>query len=203
MRFLFLVVLLAGILAGLAYPWMVSGSEGSEIGSFRVFDAAGGFSPAVVRLSTADAPIGILSEVTAGREMDTSATAPHLTLSVASGGRTVLEQTLSLAASTPRQVSPQSPARIYRQEAGIIAAVEDGDHTFTAAFDGGDASGVKSIDIVLRSMPASIDPRVQPVGFALMAIGFVGLVLSLRRGGKAPANPNSRPPKWGRGGRQP
>ena len=60
---------------------------------------------------------------------------------------------------------------------------------------------IGSVDIVLATGHGPIDPRLQPAGFALMAIGFVGLVLSFRRGGP-PGNPNSQPPRprWGRGG---
>ena len=45
------------------------------------------------------------------------------------------------------------------------------------------------------------DGRAQPIGFSLMAIGFVGLVLSLKRGRSHQENPNSQPPapRWGRG----
>ena len=36
-----------------------------------------------------------------------------------------------------------------------------------------------------------------------MAIGFIGFVLALRRGGGTPPNPNSQPPppRWGRAAR--
>ncbi len=58
---------------------------------------------------------------------------------------------------------------------------------------------MRSVDLILRRGAAKLDARIQPVGFALMAIGFIGLVLALRAG-RRNKNPNSQPPpRWGRG----
>jgi hypothetical protein len=202
MRLLFLLMLLGGIAGAIAYPWMASDLGVSEVGSFRVFDPESGFRPAVVRLSAQDSPIRVLVELTAARPLEVAADEAVITLTVAAGSRTVLAQTLTFAEASPRETSPQLSDRIYRQQAGTIDPVEDADHTFTVGPAGMEAVDIRSIDVVLASAPAAIDPRVQPIGFALMAIGFVGLVLSLRRGrNRPPENPNSQPPKprWGRG----
>lgn len=199
MRLLLLLILLAGIAGGI-YPWLASGLAGSEIGSVEVFDAESGFRPATVHLSDSDAPLRVLVELTAARPLDVSEERAVLILSVNAGGRTVLAKTLSFADSGPRETSPQLTERVYRQDAGTIASIEDGDYIFTVG--AGDAAGVeiRAVDLVLISGPAAIDPRIQPIGFALMAIGVVGLVLSFRRRG--PDKQNSEPPKprWGRGG---
>ena len=200
MRLLLLLILLAGI-AGATYPWMASGLAGGEIGSVEVFDPENGFRPAIVHLSASDAPVQVLVELTAARPFDVAKDRAVLTLTVNAGSRTVLAETLSFAEASPRQTSPQLPERVYREDAGTIASIGDGDYTFTVG--AGDAAGIdiSSVELVLRSGPPAIDPRIQPIGFALMAIGFVGLVLSFRRG-RDPGNPNSEPPKprWGRGG---
>ena len=199
MRLLFLLILLAGI-AGGVYPWIGAGLGDSELGSIRVVESVGGFQPATVRLSKADEPVRVLVELTVPRPIDGSAGQAVLTLTVSRGGGTVLASPLGFAESSPRETSPQLPERVYREEAGTISPVEDGDYTFTVG--PGDADGVEigSIDIVLLSGHGPVDPRIQPAGFALIAIGFVGLVLSFRRSG--PSNPNSQPPgpRWGRGG---
>ena len=52
-----------------------------------------------------------------------------------------------------------------------------------------------SVDLVLGTVAASPDPRMQPAGFIMMAVGVVGFLLTFRRRRE---NPNSKPPKWGR-----
>ena len=115
-----------------------------------------------------------------------------------------MADTLSFVHSEPRNDSPQSGQRVYRDLAGMFETVEDGEYTFTVG--PGDADGIemKSVDLILRRGAGAVDPRLQPVGFALTAVGFIGLVLSLRRR-KRERNPNSQPPppRWGRGGGKP
>jgi hypothetical protein len=67
----------------------------------------------------------------------------------------------------------------------------------------GDAEGIDiaRVDLVLQHVPQKADPRAQPIGFTLMAVGFIGFVLMLRgKDGGTPPNPNSQPPppRWGR-----
>lgn len=204
MRILFLLIFLAGTAAGLAYPWTVTSLAGREIGTWRVYERGRGFRPIVATLASADAPVRVLVDLTAVQPLDLSSDRAVLTIAVTAQNETVLAGTLSFASSTPRETSPQLPERIYREDAGTITAVEDGAYTFT--LDAGDAEGllIRSVDLVLSGGGGALDERVQPVGFSLMAIGFIGLVLSLRRGrsGPPPQNPNSQPPppRWGRGG---
>jgi len=150
MRLLLLLILLAGIAGGI-YPWLASGLAGSEIGSVEVFDAESGFRPATVHLSESDAPLRVLVELTAARPFDVSEERAVLTLTVNAGSRTVLAETLSFADTAARETSPQLPGRIYRQDAGTIASIEDGDYVFT--FGAGDVAGIdiRTVDLVLRS----------------------------------------------------
>ena len=203
-RVLFLLIFLAGAAGGLVYPWTLTSLAGREIGTWHVYERGKGFKPIVATLSSTDAPVRVQVDLTATQPLDLSADRAVLTITAATQNGTVLAGTLSFSASTPRETSPQLPERTYREDAGTIAAVEDGAYTFTLGT--GDAEGIRirSVDLVLSSAGGAHDPRVQPVGFSLMAIGFIGLVLSLRRGRSAspPPNPNSQPPlpRWGRGG---
>ena len=125
-----------------------------------------------------------------------------LTLTAAIGGRTVLAETIGFVNVTPRSDSPQSGDQIYRDEAGVMTKLDSGDYLFTVG--PGDADGIemRSVDLILRRGAAEPDPRAMPVGYVLMAVGAVGFVIALTRGGKRPGNPNSRPPvpRWGRKG---
>ncbi|RWE66720.1 MAG: hypothetical protein EOS50_07820 [Mesorhizobium sp.] len=204
MRFLFFLILLAGTGIGVVYPWAMSNFSGHEIGTWRVYEQ-GRFKPVTVPLAARDAPVRVLVDLTARAErIVVSQQRTVLTLTAASGGRTVLASTLQFNHSeNPRQVSPQLPDKIFRDEAGLIPTVSPGPYIFTVG--PGDAEGIemRAVDLVLRSGVGEVDQRAQPVGFSLMAVGLIGLVLAFRFGGGGRRqNPNSQPPppRWGRGG---
>lgn len=204
MRFLFVLTLLAGAGIGIVYPWAMSNFSGHEIGTWRVYEQ-GRFKPVTVPLAARDAPVRVLVDLTAKAERIVSQQRTVLTLTAATGGKTVLASTLQFNhADNPRQVSPQLPDKIFRDEAGVIAPVNSGPYIFTAG--PGDADGIemRAVDLVLRSGAGAVDSRARPVGFSLMAAGLIGLFLARRFGGGGggrPENPNSQPPppRWGRG----
>ncbi|MER9617769.1 hypothetical protein [Mesorhizobium sp. M0207] len=201
MRSLFALILLIGTGIGVVYPWAMTNFSGREIGTWRVYDQ-GRFKPVTVPLSARDGPLRLLVDLTARAERIVSQQRTVLTLTAATGGRTVLASTLQFNHSdNPRQVSPQLPDRIFRDEAGLIQTVTPGSYIFTVG--PGDAEGIpmQAVDLVLRSGAGEVDRRARPVGFSLMAAGLVGLVLAFRFGGRRPENPNSQPPapRWGRG----
>ncbi|MER8593580.1 MULTISPECIES: hypothetical protein [unclassified Mesorhizobium] len=201
MRSLFALILLIGTGIGVVYPWAMTNFSGREIGTWRVYDQ-GRFKPVTVPLSARDGPLRLLVDLTARAERIVSQQRTVLTLTAATGGRTVLASTLQFNHSdNPRQVSPQLPDRIFRDEAGLIPTVTPGSYIFTVG--PGDAEGIpmRAVDLVLRSGAGEVDRRARPVGFSLMAAGLVGLVLAFRFGGRRPENPNSQPPppRWGRG----
>ncbi|RWD38403.1 hypothetical protein [Mesorhizobium sp.] len=204
MRFLFFLILLAGTGIGVVYPWAMSNFSGHEIGTWRVYEQ-GRFKPVTVSLAARDAPVRVLVDLTARAErIVVSQQRTVLTLTAATGGGTVLNSTLQFNHSeNPRQVSPQLPDKIFRDEAGLIPTVSPGPYIFTVG--PGDAEGIemRAVDLVLRSGVGEVDQRAQPVGFSLMAVGLIGLVLAFRFGGGGRRqNPNSQPPppRWGRGG---
>lgn len=203
MRFLFVLILLAGIGTGVIYPWAMTNFSGHEIGTWRVYEQ-GRFKPLTVPLGGRDAPVRVLVDLTARAERIISGQRTVLTLTAATNGRTVLASMLQFNhADSPRQASPQLPDKIFRDEAGLIPTVSPGPYTFTVG--PGDAEGIpmRAVDLILRSGAGEIDARARPVGYSLMAAGLIGLLLAMRFGGSGgrPQNPNSQPPppRWGRG----
>ena len=77
----------------------------------------------------------------------------------------------------------------------------NGDATDREGATDADDIRIRAVDLILRSDAAEPDSRAQPVGFSLIAVGFIGLLLAIRSGGR-PQNPNSQPPppRWGRAG---
>jgi hypothetical protein len=204
MRALFLLILLAGIGAALGYPWAVNNFAGAEIGRYPAYARGGPFTPVSVDLEAGDAPVRVLVDMTALGQTNMQTDRTALTLTAATGGATVLADTLTFASTTARDVNPQLQERIYRDTAGLIDPVKPGTYVFTLGPGDAEDIVIKSVDLILRREAVAVDARIQPVGYALMAVGFIGLVLAFRRR-KAAAeerNPNSQPPppRWGRNG---
>lgn len=200
MRLLFILILLAGVGLGIAYPWAVANFSGHELGTWPVYDAAGGFRPVDVRLSAADAPVRVLVDLTAAEDRIVSQQRTLLTLTAATGGRTVLASTLGFTRADPRQVSPQQTDKVFRDDAGLILDVKDADYRFTVGPGDADDIRIRAVDLVLRSGTAEVDPRARPIGIAMSAVGLFGFLVAVRLG-RTPQNPNSQPPppRWGRG----
>ncbi|WP_442577372.1 hypothetical protein ACSBOB_17460 [Mesorhizobium sp. ASY16-5R] len=206
MRIVFFLVLLAGAGMGLAYPWAVGHLGAHEIGNWRVQNAAGGFRPVDARLGPTDAPVKAVLDVAAVLPPDLDAGQSLLTITAATQGRTVLAESLGLSSAEKREESPQTRQQVYRIEAGPIAEIAEGSYTFTVG--PGDAEGVQfsSVDLILTGGAGAYDQRAQPVGFSIMAIGFIGFVLSLRRGRGGSSGGGAQPPqkpRWGRDAAQP
>ena len=204
MRFLSVLLLIAGAAVGIFYPWVTSNFSGHPIGTYRVYEG-GRFRPVTVQLAASDAPVRVLVDLAARAERIAGQQRTVLTLTAVGGGRTALASTLSFNhTDNPRQVSPQLPDKIFRDEAGVIQTVTPGPYTFTVGPGDADGIDMRAVDLILRAGTGSIDERARPAGYTLMGIGLAGLALSLvfgHRGGR-PQNPNSQPspPRWGRNG---
>lgn len=201
MRAIFLLLILAGVGLAALYPWYNNNFSGEEIGIWPVFEE-GSFKSVEISLSPSQDPLRVLVDLTTKTPVTFDRAVAVLTLTADVGSRTVLADTMSFGNAKAREQSPQMQSRIYRGEAGVISPVENAVYRFTLAQ--GDAEGVdfSKVDLILRSGAAQTDPRAQPVGFALIAIGLIGLVLASRFRGRRQENPNSQPPppRWGRGG---
>ncbi len=202
MRFVFLLVILAGVaLAGL-YPWYNNHFSGEEIGVWSVYERDTGFRQVEAALSPSQAPVRVLVDLTTVTPVDFSRDATVLTLTADIGSRTVLADTMSFGESKPRTQSPQMQAQTYRADAGVITPTEAGTYRFTVGQ--GDAEGINfsKVELVLRSGTAITDPRAQPAGFSLIAIGVIGLVVAsrLRRRSRDRRQAEPPPTQWGRGG---
>ena len=198
MRVFFLLVLFGGLGLGVAYPWVVQNVSGREIGAYTVYERGAGFRPVDIELSPGDAPLRVLVDMTSIGSLVVPDSATVLTLTASFGGRTVLADTLTFVREDTRNDSPQSGAVVHRDDGGMIDPVEAGPYTFVVG--PGDAEGIemRKVEIVLRGDVMEADRRAAPIGYVLMAIGFVGFVLSLRgRAGKGDSEPHT--PRWGRG----
>lgn len=201
MRFIFFLILLAGLGLGVGTQWYANNFAGRELGTWRVYDQDKAFEPFQATLAASDAPVNVIVDLTTIGTPTFAQDRTVITLTAAHNGRTVLVDTLDFINARPREHSPQSPDRIYRAFAGPLETVEQGDYVFTLGFGDAERIDTRSIDVTLRAGAQSLDPRLQPIGYALIAVGVIGFILAgRRRRSDGGGNPNSQPPppRWGR-----
>ncbi len=150
MRIFFLLVF-AGGLALAAFPWFSENFLARDIGAWRVYDSVTGYLPALARLKSDDAPLNVLVDMTTVGPTELGSDRAVLTLTVATGGQTVLARPLTFADATARDTNPQTGEKVFRDTAGVIDPVEPGDYLFTLG--AGDAEGVRCS--LGRSRPAA------------------------------------------------
>ena len=83
---------------------------------------------------------------------------------------------------------------IFRDDAGLIRDVQAGTYRFVIEQGGADNIQIQHIDLILHSGGGKADTHAQLIELSLIAVGFIGLVLSVQGGGGNPQNPNSQPP---------
>lgn len=193
MRILFLLIALAGVALGIVYPAVIDTMTGTEIGRFRVYERSA-FKSATAVLAEADAPVRAILEMTTQGVYVMPAAAAHLTLTASAGGRTVLAEPVVFVSQQPPKDVPAEQHLVAG--AGTIDPVTPGPHLFVTALGDVDSLPMKSVDLVLRRNAQSPDERAQPIGYVLIAVGVVGFILSLTRGGGRPPEPPK--PQWGR-----
>ncbi len=199
MRFVFLLILLIGAAIGFGYPWAITRLAGHEIGTWSVYDAAGGFRPVEKALASSDSPVNMVLDVT-GIAPQAAPAGSLLTLTVATDGRTVFAQPVGAAGAKKREDSPQTAQSVYRIEAGALTDIEGGNYRFTVGPGDTGPAQIQTVDLHLLGGFGAYDPRAQPFGLCIMAVGFIGLAISLGRRRAAGVAPDGEAkPRWGRG----
>ncbi len=205
LRFLFLLILLLGAAIGFGYDRL--GDElfpRDVLGTWRVYDAAGGFRAVEAPVSGKDAPITVLLDLTLPAPAIPEAGGTLATVTVAQAARTLLAEPLRFADGQIIDTNPQTPERAFRIAAGTLPAGSDGPFTVTVDRGDTDLPPNATIDLVLEQGGLPYRGRAQPVGYALLALGFIGSVLAWTGGSRArtePTAPSARPARrWGRDG---
>jgi hypothetical protein len=198
------VFFLVGLGMSAGYLFYASNAPSAPLGSWPVFTRDGGFIPVEARLKPEDAPVEVFVDLATAVSPDFGKDQAVLTLTAAAGGRTALAVPLSFAGAVSRDDAPQTPELIYRARAGEIATI-DAETPLVFTVDRGDVDEIEisGVDLVLEHARPGPDNRVAPIGYAVMAVGAVAFLLSLRKRPEGPPpNPNSQPPppRWGRAG---
>lgn len=197
MRFVFLFLLVLGVVFGIGGPWAALNFSGEEIGTWRVYDRPGPYKPVTVALKAEDAPVRAFVDMQTLRNFIPTVSRTALTAVVTHNGKDVLVETLNYTGSKATNKGSPQGQQIYRDEIGDINPAEDGDYLFTIGPGDFDGLEVAHVDLVLRKNASIVDWRIMPAGIALIVISIAGLLFLRRR---RRATPVSVPPqsKWGR-----
>lgn len=194
-RLLMLGMLGLGLLLAVIYPWAARTQTGYEIGRVPVLDRLADREPVEIALDLAEDQVRVAVEIVISGSGDDPQHDDLLEVTVSRQGRTELARVLALSDAQPRLVSPQSRDSLYGLEVGTLHLIKSEPYVFTFLPREG-AAAIRSAELVLAGGFYDYDESVPPIGFGLIAIGFVGMALTFRR---RRDNPNSQPPpRWGR-----
>ncbi len=210
MRRVGLACLLAGLLGAVVYPIWVSTYNNIELGTYRVFDAAGGYRTiADVSLSPAAEPLLVTLIGSSQAPPSRLDEATIVTLVVNNAEGTVAAEVVTLA-SEATEFGPDAQApQTFRVELPAITGLGNGNHDFV--FGEGDRTDIPLayLDMTLTAAVAQSDARIAPVSWALIALGVVLMIVFSRRRGRkrqaasqTPAKPESGRPATSNIGRR-
>lgn len=190
MRLLMLGVFGLGLLLAVVYPWSARNQTGYEIGRVPVLNLLSTGEPVEIALDPSEERVRVAVEIAISGEDAQGADLMEVTVS--REGRTELVRVLALSDALPR---PQSQENLYRLEVGTLYLIRPESYVFSFVPREGSAA-IRSAELILTGGFMDFDDKVPPIGFGLIAIGFVGMALTFRR---RRDNPNSKPPpRWGR-----
>jgi hypothetical protein len=197
MRFLCVLLILAGAALGFGYPWYMYNMSGSEIGNFRVYQRGGPFKAVDVALSESQAPVRVFVDMVPLQGYYPDRARTMLTLTASTGGKTVLASSLNYVSSSEESKNLQNSDKVFRDTAGDIMSVAPGGYHFVVGEGDVEGLSLKTVNLVLRSKAKAADWRAMPAGIAVFALGVFGLVAASRRAGRLAAQEAAKP-KWGR-----
>ena len=196
MRGIFLIMILAGLGLGAAYPWYVHNRSGVDIGTYRVFQRPGSFKPIDVILTADEAPVRVFVDMMPIMQNYPDGAQSLLHLTATTSGKTVLDTNLNFAAGMADGRGLQRSEKIFRYTAGELTNIAAGQYHFTLERSGSEGLSLKTVDLVLKGNVEEVDFRAIPAGICLFAIGLLGLLRSRR--GLSPEEGTAPKSKWGR-----
>jgi hypothetical protein len=202
MRFLCLLLILAGAALGFGYPWYMYNMSGAEIGNFRVYQRGGQFKPVDVALSENQGPVRVFVDLVPLQGYYPSQSRTMLTLTASTGGRTVMAASLNYVSSTEESKNLQNSDKVFRDKAGDIMTIAPGGYRFVVGEGDVEGLSLKTVNLVLRSNAEPADPRAMPAGIAMLALGVFGMTAASRKAARTAAEEAAKP-KWGRDAGQP
>lgn len=196
LRILFGLMVLLGLVAGIAVPWAARNLDGYEVGSWRVLHPGGDFEPFEPEIAPSEAPVRLyVYMTTAAPYMATGGLAP-LVLSVEADGRPLFSSPLEFTRWPPLRDSPQSVEEIHRDLAGTIDPVDAETYVVSVTRNGDVDVDIEAVDVLLQAGAIDVEPGLASLGYAALGLGLAGFAATFIRRRPKPPPP---PPRWGRG----
>lgn len=196
LRLFLLLMTLVGIGLAFVMPWAAEHQEAVETGRWRVYDRAAGFRDVSVDVPETQATSLVLDITTQG-PLPAGHSGAIVAVTAARSGSTVLAESVDLDGIRARLATPQNAESVYTVTVAQLGAEASGQLDFRFTRGDAEIDRIVAIDMVLTSRTFDADPRLLPVGYVLLVVGFVGLVTSFRS-----RRPQERteppPPRWGR-----
>ena len=160
MRYLFLLLFLAGLVHDFGYPAAIEAISGRVITAQALFAGEGDFQAADIALEAGQAPVRIDVEIQMAGA-DTAAVPEYggLELHVSRSGQPVLDSSLDVRAFDRETDSSGRSAALLHAVAGTIDPVTSGAYHFEAEGRGEVTNGVSQIGIILRANALEVDRR--------------------------------------------
>jgi len=168
-------LILFGVIGLWAYPVWFGTYYNVELGTYRVYDADGGFrSLPTVPLSPAAVPLEIDLSGRA-EEAGGAGQPPNLTLVINGPERTAFAEVIDLQRAEGRGEAALAAEIVVR------GSLEDGPHRFVFGPGDRDGAQIAFMDMTLTAAVSAPDGRVAPVSWGLLALGVAMVVLPLFR----------------------
>ncbi len=191
-RVLFFLLLACGFLISVVYPFAADHQQGHEIARWQALDGNGGFREFETLLPNEEEQVLVKVEVATNEDVDADAIV--LTLTASTGTTTHFARTFTL--EDGESLPSQEGSRRYVLDAEALWFIYD--EPFRFVFTEGEVGmPFSSVELVLIGGTYAYDEAVPPIGYAMMAMGMLGMFFTRRRRGGKSKPPE--PPKWGRG----
>lgn len=194
MRLLFLLLLIAGSLLRIGYPWYVSNFTGETLAELSFFERGTGWQPVEVQFEKDMFPLGLKVRLLVDAPSEKLSETGRFSLKVRGPGavsyRDVLEFSLKPVGD--------GDGTFYElwQDATTLQYVADQPYTIVLEPLGKNPLSIQSAELRLTANIGSYDGQLLTIGAAMMGIGGVGFVLITLRGRRR--KKGGHKPHWGR-----
>ncbi len=200
MRKFFVLLGIIGLALSVAYPFIVQNFGGYELARFDIYSKCDGFVPVEIDLSADEAPVRVLVDFSTVAQVNAAMASAKLLMAVTRDGGSAEEEELEFNHSTPGENSVHSGSFVYRATGGAVHPVGTEKYEFSFSLVSGATLKPENVEMILMASAIEWDPRMQLIGYVLLAIGMVGFVISTV--GKGKKTEIHDPQKWGRDGEE-
>lgn len=202
-RFLLLMMLIAGLLLGIGYPWYVTNFTGVSLGKLEFYHRGGSWKPVEVQFDKKLSPVGLKVLLQVDAPSEKLSETGRFSLKVRGPEGLSYREILEFSLKPVGDGNVGGTVQDLWQFADALIFLGDEPYVIELETIGKNPLSIKLAELHLTANIGSYDKNALPVGAGLMGVGGLGLLLSfLAGGGKNRKAPKSQTGKsqWGRQG---